>query len=286
MNVSPDKKQYHRQYALVARAIHYLQNHAQRQPSLAQLASHIGVSPHHLQRTFSQWAGISPKRFLQFLTRQHAKELLRQSRTVLDTTLETGLSGPSRLHDLMVQCDAVTPGEYGAQGEGLVIQWGCADSPMGPIMAGLTTRGVCFLQFFQHKASAEQQLRCAWPLADFEPNDTVVAQLSDDLFEDFSRRQPLTVLLKGTNFQIQVWQALLTIPAGRVATYADVAGYCQRPGAHRAVGSAIARNAVGLLIPCHRVIRASGDVGDYRWGADRKAALLAWESARLESVSR
>lgn len=273
-----------RHYEIVAKAIHYLRLETRQQPSLEELARHVGLSPYHLQRIFSQWAGISPKRFLQFLTRQHAKDLLRQSLSVLETTLETGLSSPGRLHDLIVQCDAVTPGEYGAQGEGLQIRWGWADSLLGPMIAGLTHRGVCFLHFAVDKRdSAQQQLQEAWPLAKFVRDDGAVQQLAENLFDAFGQRRPLNVLLKGTNFQIKVWEALLSIPAGKVATYADVAYYCQKPGAQRAVGTAIAKNPVGVLIPCHRVIRAGGEVGDYRWGADRKVALLAWESANLES---
>lgn len=268
-------------YARVAEAIAFLRRYAERQPDLDVLAAHVGLSRFHLQRLFTRWAGISPKRFLQYLTKEHARHSLRQSRDLLQASLAAGLSGPGRLHDLMVHCDAVTPGELGAGGEGVVIRFGFAATPLGLIIAGLTARGVCHLQFVEAgmPSAAETALQLEWPNAVLQRDDAAAAALAVRLFEPLSSPQPLSVLLKGTNFQIKVWEALLQVPPGALISYGDLAALTGNPRAHRAVGTAMARNTIAVLIPCHRVIRESGDIGLYRWGETRKRALLVREAA-------
>ena len=269
-------------YATIAEAIRFVRNRVYEQPSLEEVASHVGLSPHHLQRVFSQWAGISPKRFLQFLTKEHAKALLRDSRDVLTTSLAAGLSGPSRLHDLMVSCEALTPGEVGALGQGMRIQFGFASTPFGDLIAGVTHRGVCHLRFVEPGAgdAAEAELRGDWPRAEFQRSDETAQMLARRMAALSGAPNPLTVLVRGTNFQVKVWEALLRIPPGCVASYGDVARTVGSPRAVRAVGTALSHNPVAVLIPCHRVIREQGDIGGYRWGEDRKRALLVWEGAQ------
>lgn len=270
-------------YRRIALAIEYLRVHATEQPHLADVASQIGLSEFHFQRLFSEWAGISPKRFLQFLTKEHAKALLAQSHNVLDAALQSGLSGSSRLHDLMIACEALTPGELRAQGAGLHIQFGFADSPFGPLLMGVTARGICHLHFVDgEERKALEDLFLASPKAQFQRDDAAVGRMSEKLFSREPATRPLHLLLRGTNFQIKVWEALLRIPYGQVASYGSLAKLAGIPGAARAVGSAIAKNNIALLIPCHRVIRESGDVGEYRWGSTRKSLLLAREHAQGE----
>jgi len=278
-------------YETVAEAIRYVRAHAGRQPSLSDVARHVALSPHHLQRVFTAWAGISPKRFLQFLTKESAKELLRRSRDVLRVAADTGLSGPGRLHDLMVASDAMTPGEIGTLGSGLEITYGFSDSPFGRILAGTTPRGICHLRFVLPGAGedAEAELRAEWPRAAFTRDDASASALSGRLFARApasvhpaasALRPPLRVLLKGTNFQIKVWEALLRIPSGCAVSYSGLAQSMGLASSHRAVASAVAKNPIAILIPCHRVIRESGDFNQYRWGIERKTALLAWECSR------
>jgi AraC family transcriptional regulator of adaptative response/methylated-DNA-[protein]-cysteine methyltransferase len=269
-------------YATVAAAIRFVRSHSRQQPSLDEIAAHVGLSPAHLQRVFATWAGISPKRFLQFLTRQHARTLLRESRDVLSTALETGLSSPGRLHDLMVTCDALTPGEIGALGRGLTIRYGFAATPFGELIAGITTRGICHLQFVEPGMAAieETRLHSEWPHAEFARDDHAALQLSVDLFKATSPTKPLNLLLRGSNFQIKVWEALLRIPSGHTLSYRDLAALADQPKAQRAVGTAMAHNRIALLIPCHRVIRENGDCGQYRWAEERKCAMLGWEQAK------
>lgn len=270
-------------YELVAQAIRYLEGQAATQPSLADVAGHIGVSPFHLQRVFTRWAGVSPKRFLQYLTLEHAKRLLDASRPVLDAAYEAGLSGPGRLHDLFVTVEAITPGEYRAKGEGLAIRYGRHHSPFGEILLAATERGVCALSFLNGDGwdAAVADLAKRWPEAKLSEQPEWTQPLADRIFgqglPDPSR--PLALLLKGTNFQLKVWDALLRIPPGTVCTYGDIAQMAGAPRAVRAVGGAVGANAVAYLIPCHRVIRSSGAISGYRWGDTRKRAMLGWEAA-------
>ena len=279
-------------YQLIEVAINYLHEHANDQPTLEQLALHLNVSPFHLQRVFSDWAGISPKRFLQFLTKQHAHDLLRAQNDVLTTSITAGLSGPGRLHDLMVTCEAMTPGEIRAGGKDLTIQAGYASSRLGRVFVATTERGICHLEFVDDVLDdAMEGLRRRWPNATLQPNDTQAARVvgaAIELVADAATpltSRPLHLLLNGTNFQIQVWQALLNIPHGATATYGQIGAALGRPNSQRAIGGAVGANALAVLIPCHRVIRSDGDLSGYRWGRTRKAALLALESARSERAA-
>ena len=284
-------------YIRVESALAYLSENRQTHPSLAAVAEHVGLSEHHLQRLFTRWAGISPKRFLQFQTIESAKSLLRGSRSVLDTTYSTGLSSGGRLHDLFVTLEAVTPGEFKSGGTGLTIRTGFHDSPFGECLVGVTDRGICGLSFVVDgdRATAMAELESHWPGATFVDNPRSTRLTVRQVFAAWNGGRwqptapeervddvtptPLSLLVRGTNFQVRVWEALLRIPPATVATYEDVASAVGRAGATRAVGSAIARNPVAYLIPCHRVIRKTGAFGGYHWGAARKVALLLRETA-------
>jgi AraC family transcriptional regulator, regulatory protein of adaptative response / methylated-DNA-[protein]-cysteine methyltransferase len=283
-------------YIRIEAALAYLSRHAEAQPALADVAAHVGLSEHHLQRVFTRWAGISPKRFLQFQTVESAKTLLRDSRTVLDATYSTGLSSGGRLHDLFITLEAMTPGEFKSGGVGLTIATGFHESPFGECLIAVTDRGVCGLSFVLggDRALALAELEQRWPGAAFVDSTEATRLAAQRIFAAWDGTQwnpepsgadrsgvtptPLSVLVRGTNFQVRVWEALLRIPAGAVASYEDIASAVGQSGATRAVGSAIARNPVAYLIPCHRVIRKAGAFGNYHWGAARKVAMLMRES--------
>lgn len=269
------------EYARIERAIHYLARHAGRQPDLADAAAAAGLSPFHFQRLFTRWAGVSPKRFVELLTVEHAKRLLRDSASVLDAALAVGLSGPGRLHDQFVALEAATPGEFKAGGAGLTIRWGVHASPFGAVLAALTARGVCRLAFIDDDGDAAERdaLAAAWPRATLIRDDRQTAAAAHAAFAGGAGAKP-PLWVRGTNFQIAVWRALLRVPEGKVCTYGDLAAAIGRPTAARAVGQAVGANPVACLIPCHRVIRSVGALGGYRWGTERKRALLAWEAAR------
>jgi AraC family transcriptional regulator of adaptative response/methylated-DNA-[protein]-cysteine methyltransferase len=235
---------------------------------------------------FKRWAGVSPKRFLQFLTAEHAKAALREGRSALDAALDSGLSGPGRLHDLFVAVEAVTPGEYKQAGGGLAIRYGFHPTPFGQCLLALTDRGICGLAFVDHPGpeAVLADLRRRWPGADLRRDQAGTVDTAARVFERDRRGPPLTLTLKGTNFQIKVWEALLRIPPGTLVAYGDVARHIAHPGAGRAVGSAVAQNAIAYLIPCHRVIRSSGAFGSYRWGSACKQALVGWEAAQREGA--
>ncbi len=274
-------------YELIASAIRYLDRNFQAQPSLNDLAAHLGLSPYHLQRLFKRWAGISPKRFLQYLTLDYARQLLQESHSVLATTYAVGLSSPSRLHDLFVTAEAMTPGEVRRRAAGLQITYGFHDTPFGECLLATTERGICALHFVDAGGRHEtlQQVQKRWALASWREAPELTQPLIDTIFPvqpDGERR--ITLLLQGTNFQIKVWEALLAIPSGQVASYEDVAGLSGNRAAVRAAASALARNDIAYLIPCHRVLRKTGVSGQYRWGAVRKKAILAWEAARREQA--
>lgn len=272
-----------RDYAVIEKAIEFIDAHRRAQPPLGSIAAAVNLSEFHLQRLFSRWVGISPKRFLQFLTKEHAKALLQQSGNLLDVTYDTGLSGPGRLHDLFVHCEAVTPGDYKFKGKGLKIRYGFAFSPFGPCMIAATDRGICALEFVREGTEARrvESLRNQWPDADLVEDSAHIVVLAQRIFPAASGAvpAPLYLHIKGTNFQIKVWEALLAIPFGVAVTYRDVAEAVGSPGATRAVGTAIGKNPVAYLIPCHRVIRKLGDFGNYAGGRARKMALIGWESA-------
>lgn len=267
-------------YQRIAQAISYLRQHALEQPTLNQTAAQVGLSPFHFQRLFRRWAGVSPKRFLQFLTAGHAKQLLLESRPVLETSFAVGLSSPGRLHDLLINVEAVTPGEYKSRGAGLQIAYGHHPTPFGDCLIATTTRGICRLEFFDQGSAAPllRGLAACWPQAELveQPQETLL--LIEKIF--YCRDTTLPLHVSGTNFQLQVWQALLQIPSGLVASYGDLAVKLGQPRAARAVGSAIGQNPIGFLIPCHRVLRGDGGLGGYRWGEERKVAILGKELLR------
>lgn len=274
-------------YRAMAAAIRHLVARWQEQPTLEELAAVAGISPFHFQRLFSRWAGISPKRFVQFLTLDNARRLLAENHSVLDVALEVGLSGPSRLHDLFVACEAMTPGEYKALGGGLTIRWGLHDTAFGLSLVGLTDRGVCWLTFAEEPdgRDALAEMAAAWPAARLVEDADATRPVAARTFRQHPGPavEPLRLLMKGTNFQVKVWEALMRIPPGVVVSYEDVARSVGQPTALRAVGAAVGRNPVCVLIPCHRVIQKSGIIHNYRYGVPRKRALLAWEQGLAEA---
>ncbi|MES9875712.1 MAG: methylated-DNA--[protein]-cysteine S-methyltransferase [Candidatus Sedimenticola sp. PURPLELP] len=269
-------------YQRIEQAIHWITQHADQQPELADIARFLGLSPYHTQRMFTRWAGVSPKQFLQYLTVDHAKKLLDDSQSVLTASLEAGLSSPSRLHDQMVNIEAITPGEYKLKGEGLEIQYGFHQTPFGQCLVATTPRGICHLAFtaMTGQAAALEQLQGLWPNTVIHDATPALSGLVQQIFSfKEERNRGLRLLVRGTNFQVKVWEALLRIPPGCAMTYGDIAEHIGSHRAARAVGSAVAKNRLAYLIPCHRVIRGSGIIGDYHWGSDRKRAIIAWESA-------
>ncbi|MBX9348407.1 methylated-DNA--[protein]-cysteine S-methyltransferase [Chromobacterium vaccinii] len=272
-----------RDYARVRDAIRYLVAHAGEQPQLADVAAALCLSESRLQRLFSRWAGVSPKRFIQQLTCEAAKARLAAGAPLLPLSHELGLSGSSRLHDLFVTLEAMTPGEYQQGGAGLDIVWSVEPSRFGPVLLAQTARGVCALQFLADDDEAEAWLRAQWPRAALRHLPGQGRALCGRLFDPLSEADgsPLALRVQGSNFQIQVWRALLAVPYGGLLSYGQLAEKMGRPGAARAVGNAVGANPVAWLIPCHRVIRAEGALGGYRWGEERKLDLIGWESARL-----
>lgn len=287
MNLSTnDFERSSRDYRTVEAAIEYLGEHYTRQPDLKAVADSVHLSEYHFQRLFTRWVGISPKRFLQYLTKERAKELLEQSENVLETAYEAGLSSPGRLHDLFVTCEAVTPGDYKAQGEDLEIVYGFHPTPFGDCLLAATGKGVCDLIFVraEDRPQALAALQERWAKANLVEDSGRTRPLVSQIFTWLSGGEagPLSVHLRGTNFQIKVWEALLRIPSGTVVSYEDVALSIGMPTAARAVSNAVARNPIPVVIPCHRVIRKMGVFGGYRWGAARKKALLGWEAAQSD----
>ncbi len=268
-------------YARVEKAIRFLDAHRAQQPELADVAKHVGLSPAHFQRMFTRWAGISPKRFIQHQTAQVVKRLLRENRSVLDASYEAGLSGPSRLHDLIVNAEAVSPGEYQKSGEGLVVRYGFHPSPFGECFVGVTPRGICHLAFVNpvSRRAALERLRHDWPRAELVADQSATRKAVAQIFSIGAHAKPAAIALhlKGTNFQLKVWEALLRVPDGGVTTYGDIAEALHLPGGSRAVGTAVGSNPVSWLIPCHRVIRSTGELGGYAWGIERKKVMLMKE---------
>jgi AraC family transcriptional regulator, regulatory protein of adaptative response / methylated-DNA-[protein]-cysteine methyltransferase len=281
--MQPNLEDYNR----IERAILFVQENYHRQPELSEVAQSVNLSEFHFQRLFRRWAGISPKRFIQFLTLEHAKRLLGESQSVLDATYDAGLSSPGRLHDLFVNIDAMTPGEFKAKGAGLRIGYGYHPNPFGECLLCVTDRGICGLGFVDAGGRAEilRDYQSRWPEARWEENARLTRPYINRIFggEKANGSRPITLLLQGTNFQIKVWEALLKIPMGSVVPYEDLAVKVCSARAARAVGSAVAKNPIAFLIPCHRVIRKAGGTGGYHWGAARKRAMLAWEAARTQS---
>jgi len=271
-------------YERIASVIRYLDEHHADQPDLTALAAHLRLSPSRFHRLFHDWAGITPKDFLQCLTLAHVKKLLARGQSILNAALEAGLSGPGRLHDLCVTLEAATPGEIKSGGAGWITHAGFAPSPFGAIFVAENTRGICHLSFVEPKSTdtAWTRLKKQWPHARFRRDDSSARALSERVFVSArldGAPHPLRALVKGSGFQLRVWRALLDVPPGHLVTYGGLAETIGCPNAARAVGTAVAQNPIAYLIPCHRVILATGLVGEYHWGAFRKRAMLVWETA-------
>lgn len=276
-----------RDYERVERALRFVGQQVEEQPDLEAIAEHIGLSPHHFHRLFARWVGTTPKRFLQYLTIEQAKRRLREEESVLEAAWGAGLSGGGRLHDLMIAVHAMTPGDYKRLGADLTIRYGLHPSPFGDCLVALTDRGLCGLEFVAGRTREQMisGLRSRWPRAGLIacPEDT--APLLERLFPmpGSEARGPFTLLIKGTNFQLQVWRALLDIPTGALTTYGGLARHLGYPGGSRAIGQAVGANPIAWIIPCHRVIAATAGLGGYRWGLQRKQAMLGWEAAMRSS---
>ena len=280
-------------YERIAKAIAYIRDNITQQPSLELIASQVGLSPWHFQRKFQAWVGVSPKRFLEFLTVQHAKELLDKSSSVLDTALDLGLSGPGRLHEQFVSVDAVTPGQYKQYGNGMKIYYGVHPSPFGMMLLALTDKGICYLAFglVELLDQVVENLKISWPGAQVLHDPEGTGPTADRIFSPSSeaqggRKPEFRLLVKGTNFQVNVWRALLRVPEGCLISYKQLAHMTGNPAAVRATASAVGANPVSYLIPCHRILRTSGELGGYHWGIERKRALIAWDSALVESAAK
>jgi len=271
-------------YARIEQVIYYLEKNTSAQPGLGEIAASIHLSEYHFQRLFTRWVGISPKRFLQFLTKENAKRLLAKSATIMDAAYQVGLSSPGRLHDLFITWEAVTPGEYKQRGAGLTINYGFHPTPFGEILLGVTVRGICNLSFVTPAGRSEtfEAFRKNWPQARLVEKPSITEPYIERIFKSngSSSSQALHLYLNGSKFQLKVWEALLRIPSGSVVSYGDIASYLGEPKASRAVGNALAHNPVALIIPCHRVIQSLGEFGNYHYGQARKAALLGWEMAK------
>ncbi|MGV3560736.1 methylated-DNA--[protein]-cysteine S-methyltransferase [Larkinella arboricola] len=276
----------HPTYRQIARSIEFLTENFQQQPSLAEVADRVNLSEYHFQRLFSDWAGVSPKKFLQYLTLDFAKERLRRGLTLAEPADAAGLSGTGRLHDLFVVIEGITPGQFKQGGEGVTIRYAVFESPFGSYLLGAIGDRICKLEFLDdmeptNKASLAVRFAAEWPEARLIYDADSLQPLADGIFTNTGRR-PLRVAVKASAFQLKVWEALLRIPEGQVMSYDQIAAAIGMPSASRAVGTAIGSNPVGYLIPCHRVIRKTGLFGNYRWGATRKVALLGWEAACSE----
>ncbi len=267
-------------YQVIAEALHWLCKNQQHQPSLEELAKHVGLSPYYLQRLFQQWAGVSPKQFLKYLTKAQAMQRLRQGQTVLDSALSSGLSGPSRLHDLLITTQAMTPGEAKRRGLGVEMKYGYGITPFGEALLAWTDRGVCFLGFCHEEGKQHtwEHFNQQWPDADLTEDTLQANKQLADIFTEGEKKK-LKIWLRGSPFQLQVWEALLNLPVGTHCTYGQLASFSGHAGASRATGSAIGRNPVSWLIPCHRVINSLGALGGYRWGTNTKQAIIGYEAA-------
>jgi AraC family transcriptional regulator, regulatory protein of adaptative response / methylated-DNA-[protein]-cysteine methyltransferase len=270
---------YHR----IAEAIDYIKGNFKIQPNLDEVAEKVHLSPFHFQRLFTDWAGTSPKKFLQYISVEHAKRLLiNEQATLFETAYETGLSSTSRLHDLFVNIEGMTPAEYRDGGRDLAINYSFAESPFGSLIVASTTKGVCYMAFQDDEKLALEDLKLKFPNAEFQRKLDLLQQNALFIFQnDWSKLSEVKLHLKGTDFQLKVWECLLKIPMGKLSTYGTIAGQIGNPSASRAVGTAIGSNPVAFLIPCHRVIQSSGTFGGYMWGQTRKTAIIGWEGAKI-----
>ena len=273
-------------YNRIAEAIEYINTHFKEQPNLNEVAKKIHLSPFHFHRLFTEWAGTSPKKFLQFASVEYAKKILKENQaTLFEAAYETGLSGTSRLHDLFINIEGMTPAEYKSGGKNLAINYSFAESPFGNIIAGATLKGICYLAFAEDQSVAFTTMQQHFPNASFRQIVDLIQQNALYIFRhDWSKLHQIKLHLKGTNFQLKVWEALLKIPPGQLTTYGKIASHIDKPSASRAVGTAIGSNPVAFLIPCHRVIQATGTFGGYRWGSTRKTAIIGWEAAHINKL--
>jgi len=268
-------------YERIEKAIFYLKENFKKQPDLDAVAKQVHLSPFHFQRLFKDWAGVSPKKFLQYISVEHAKGLLKQNLPLSDVSFETGLSGTSRLHDLFISIEGMTPGEYKNGGEQLHINYSFAETPFGNIIVASTTKGVCHLAFAEDEQQALRDLKNYFPQAALRQVVDTIQQTALFVFtQDWKNLSNIKLHLKGTTFQLKVWQALLKIPLGGLTTYSSIAAMAGNAKASRAIGTAIGNNPVAFLIPCHRVIKSTGIIGQYHWGSERKTAIIGWESAK------
>jgi AraC family transcriptional regulator of adaptative response/methylated-DNA-[protein]-cysteine methyltransferase len=274
-------------YKRIAEAIDFLKLNYKDQPTLEQAAEQVNLSPFHFQRMFKDWAGVTPKQFLQYLSVEHAKTILKDKQaTLFDTAYETGLSGTGRLHDLFIKVEGMTPGEYKNGGEQLHINYSFAESPFGTIIVASTAKGICYMAFADEGHNmALANLQHNFPNAAYTPILDLIQQNALFIFnQDWSKLHEIKLHLKGTAFQLKVWEALLKIPMGRLSTYSGIAAQIDNPNANRAVGSAVGDNPVAFLIPCHRVIKSTGETGQYHWGSQRKSAMIGWEASKAFAV--
>jgi len=278
------KEQEKIDFTRIAEAIQYIQTNFKLQPALEEVAEKVNLSPFHFQRLFTKWAGTSPKKFLQYISVEHAKKLLLEDQASLfEAALETGLSGTGRLHDLFVNIEGMTPGEYKNGGENLTVNYSFAESPFGDLIVASTPKGICHIAFVKDETDAFQILQNKFPNASYKQMLDMSQQNALFIFtHDWTQLNQIKLHLKGTDFQLKVWETLLKIPMGKLATYGAISKHLQSPGASRAVGSAIGANPVAFLIPCHRVIQSSGIVGGYHWGSVRKTAMIGWEAAQVQ----
>lgn len=271
-------------YQRIEKAIGYLAGHFQQQPDLDEVAKQVHLSPFHFQRMFKSWAGVSPKKFLQYISVEHAKKLLDEKLSLSDVSFETGLSGTGRLHDLFISIEGMTPGEYKNGGEQLHINYSFAESPFGNIIVASTSKGICHLAFADDEQKAFTELKTIFPNAFFKQVVDTIQQNALFIFtQDWKNLNKIKLHLKGTAFQLKVWQALLKVPMGGLTTYSGLASSVGHPDASRAVGSAVGDNPVAFLIPCHRVIKSTGVIGQYHWGSNRKTAMIGWESSQINT---
>ncbi len=274
----------HVNYNRIASAIEYIRQHFKEQPHLDEVAEKVHLSPFHFQRLFTNWAGVSPKKFLQYISVEHAKQILKEKQaTLFDAAQDTGLSSTSRLHDLFVNIEGMTPGEYKNGGEQLSIQYSFASTPFGKIIVASTPKGVCYMAFTEDEQQAILDLQHHFPKATFKTAHDAMQENALHIFtNDWTKLDQIKLHLKGTDFQLKVWEALLKIPMGDLSTYGSIAASIEKPNASRAVGTAIGSNPIAFLIPCHRVIQSTGTFGGYMWGPTRKAAIIGWEAAKSQ----
>lgn len=279
-------KQQQLNYTRIAEAIEYIKDHFKQQPNLDEVAQNIHLSAFHFHHLFSEWAGTTPKKFLQYISLEHAKKLLKDQQTTLfDAAYDTGLSGTSRLHDLFINIEGMTPAEYKNGGKNLSVNYSFAESPFGNLIVASTSKGICHMAFNNSETNALNNLKTIFPNATFHRKLDLMQQNALFIFQnDWSNLSKIKLHLKGTDFQLKVWETLLKIPLGKLSTYRSIAQQIGNSNASRAVGTAIGKNPVAFLIPCHRVIQSSGDVGGYMWGSTRKTAIIGWESAKLDDI--